>query len=1236
MVGRALPPGIPEEIWDLAAQRAWVAAAVTATASVLPEGERPSDGWQRLAMALSDALVGPVQRAFLANLRRIEGTVRVVPRELRVAWIFTGQLEVEIELRTEGFRELLDATVVTQIVGRTSGDTWGELPGLGHVAEGVHLRTTDPPRQLKLTGPCPPEVKEIRCRVSVASRTQDGYTCAWPLTSFKPEEPRPSPHVAFTWGQLPQRFFASQERVRQWKTGVLIVGAEPVCAPGMLAVALAQGAGSTLVDLDELLADAGPGRARPRLLTAEVVLALLDGAPSLETAARRAREQGPGALARNDVSRVVVHPCEETLRRLFAGEESCGWQLLGERLKSHGRDGASPVIVFLVSDEMAVHLGIRLGGSARSICLSRPPTPEEGIEDLPGLRAELFATLWRQGLGPEEAREIFERADEDLRVLGDWLANRRPDGRMTNLPPPSSLTRWARVDLRRLSPGDLLRVLLLYSICSELPLSELQPGMVLGSGFKKTRKKTTEPEPLGSGAVLTRSLLKVLSRPTRRSRNFPVAGFLPGRPTRVPAERGWLEHYIRLEESNALRLERLGFTRRLHGVHRLRPLYQQALDQLLSQASCDPRTVFLDLSPHGSLLDAIELASLAKLASEDENVLARGDPQQKHLFRAIGRLWTRESHSKPQNARDCIALSSFLAGDKTRPCVVRPSDPGKPILEALGPDHFTLIGLAPAATGGMLQYLAFSDEAPSPASWIGVRNALRAAVTAEESVEALLILLGRGIEDWPDPPPGEPLIVVREAALRSLLVAERPSATFWAMVRARVGLTRISPYRDSVALPPGSPLFVGRRRILDEILHRLPERSFLVVGPRQMGKTSLLNRVFHEARSRAELLFVRLDTQGMERREELRPGLVSEYRRLFGQEAPDLGSYELIKDLASHARERGARAVFLINEIDGLLEEDPRFLSLLRGMADASEAAFVLVGYATAVAACRDPWGPLYHFTSGYPGSKAFRLSVLEAEETGEIMRWLEEPPLGLSWATPRDRTQALSLLQECAYGIPWFLQQVCARLVERLERQAAWLLRADDLRAVLAAEEGESALLGHLHATNFSLLMKKPRERRDLRAVMTPEDRALNLAIRALLLAAVGRIYFAETRDTHFWSGLRDLDERTLAFTPEEARNWLNEEVDAHLNAREKRRVQRYLRAFPIEDLLSHLCLTLFLVPADEDLVLPRYAFLKHIYPIELRRAAASGRNLGDRLLETLVELHRVARELQPEETPW
>src|SRR5690606_29761621 len=83
-------------------------------------------------------------------------------------------------------------------------------------------------------------------------------------------------------------------------------------------------------------------------------------------------------------------------------------------------------------------------------------------------------------------------------------------------------------------------------------------------------------------------------------------------------------------------------------------------------------------------------------------------------------------------------------------------------------------------------------------------------------------------------------------ALRQVLTAENWWRALLATANTSAPPAHINPFRSQGSLDPGHRLFVGRQSIRSDFSRNITRRHFLLLGSRRIGKTSLMNQLYHD------------------------------------------------------------------------------------------------------------------------------------------------------------------------------------------------------------------------------------------------------------------------------------------------------------------------------------------------------------------------------------------------------
>lgn len=163
------------------------------------------------------------------------------------------------------------------------------------------------------------------------------------------------------------------------------------------------------------------------------------------------------------------------------------------------------------------------------------------------------------------------------------------------------------------------------------------------------------------------------------------------------------------------------------------------------------------------------------------------------------------------------------------------------------------------------------------------------------------------------------------------------------------GLLALSPYniQGEVKNPR---MFYGRDRELRQIMQTATPQ-FLLVGPRRIGKSSLLRRLQDELpKQRPALLLLSLDVIGIDKPAGLAQLPAHRLRRAALPAGDEPQAVAYIDDLLrSHFTDAGRQGLLLIDEVDRLVEADAAadfpLLNRLRSLQHDGVCSFILAGY---------------------------------------------------------------------------------------------------------------------------------------------------------------------------------------------------------------------------------------------------------------------------------------------------
>lgn len=1160
---------LPEVTWRLDRQARWLTEAL-GRRMALPASSG-EDAWAGVAGWLLGHVGAAYQEAVLARLTAVVAQVRVRLSTKVLRWV-GDTVTLGLDLVHEGPLAITEPTVQVGVPGG-SGDT--PLVDGAWEWTGKRLEPGDPPIRGRLRLTVPEDPQDLKLLVTVKSKGETLDETLWPVDVGRRAQAPAGGNLLLDSDRV---WSAFKERVARVDRGVAVLVLDAVLDPEVVVDRLMDLPGSDRVDLDQKLADLGPGRRRPDALTSQAVLRVLGGRDPLDESV----DFGSGSLPRegDGPGRVVLHPANDTTQRLLGHKRV--WEEMRQIMRAYAESSSAPAVIVVLPAALGAAKFAELVESGAK--LLHPAHLETGMWEEESL---LRTVARRLRTDTASAGRAVVEAGGDLRVLEDRLRHRG-----------DTALAWARGDLAGLEPSELAALVALSAGRTRVLVSRVQRGMVSAETVKSTPKT-----PGRQAKVLARqgSPVDNPSRVANVRRELLVRGMADTDLKDLPeAERSVL-HLVGFDAAMQLRLLRLGLLVEDQGLIRLRPDLDRLIGRMRSNGGLDLHEVIEALGDQDTWWRAIRIKDLVHVDQDGLGPYRPHDAERAaHMFRNLGRLW------RDEDADLAVAANLVRAWTGAPPVRTSRLERSPAVVTAEIEDHDALPGRSVA-----LHFLPSGATAPPTRSG------------------RLDVYIGPGV-DYVERDGAE--VCIGDAQVRAILRSPDMRQGFWAAVRAQLDMTELSPFTHNAALPVGSPMFVGRSAIRRYAAANLRRRSMLILGARQVGKTSLLHQLYHEACQRQQddkLDPMLIDAQGRDT-----PALLlSQLRQLLGdrQLSPHVADTEEALDrLELHALDGDRMPVLFVNEIDGLLRHSSDFLQRLRARHEAGRMRFVFVGYAAARWALDDGESPLFHFTQAAHG-RAWFLGPLEPDESRELIGWLTRPPLALQWQDDDHRARGEALLMDHAHHIAWVLQDLCQALVEDMAGRGVGLICLDDMRRVL---DGRPSLLDHLHEFGLADAMGQEGESADgAEESEAPENKAPeNLAQetgRLILLLLATRLYFADGQRPSV-AEIRAMSPQAVAFRTGDVLRMCEEGLDKlPVLDTERRAIQEVIAAVPMRRFLQALSLSLILAPIDTEDGEPGWWFHGHIYPAELRRAEAMGRSIEDRIHD---QAQRVLYHLQPQ----
>jgi hypothetical protein len=279
--------------------------------------------------------------------------------------------------------------------------------------------------------------------------------------------------------------------------------------------------------------------------------------------------------------------------------------------------------------------------------------------------------------------------------------------------------------------------------------------------------------------------------------------------------------------------------------------------------------------------------------------------------------------------------------------------------------------------------------------------------------------------------------------------ANSPTRVVQDILLAQIPRSQLAPYE--ISRPVTGSRFFGREHYLNQILTH-PQRNYLVIGIRRVGKTSLLREVERLLElkeptkdKRHRRLYV--DCSVLTTPEEF-------YREIVGKLSPrDLKRFEREsqslrfqgKMFEYLAGQHGGQIVYLLDEIDRLLEHLGNDLSMFDVLRKASQldgtARFIMAGFRSARRAVNDVETPFHNFSDTiYLGP----FDLLEVRKMVEI-------PMDQLRVRLEGRGAIVQRIFRETAGMPNLVQFYCKSLLEQLDRdeESTGTVMAESLQSV-------------------------------------------------------------------------------------------------------------------------------------------------------------------------------------------
>ncbi|MFM7199526.1 MAG: AAA family ATPase [Myxococcota bacterium] len=300
------------------------------------------------------------------------------------------------------------------------------------------------------------------------------------------------------------------------------------------------------------------------------------------------------------------------------------------------------------------------------------------------------------------------------------------------------------------------------------------------------------------------------------------------------------------------------------------------------------------------------------------------------------------------------------------------------------------------------------------------------------------------LSDAPSLPPlnvtGTRFVPLNERELRQILFSQDVEPAFVQHIIRHVRITEVSPYSSKGEVSNPS-MFMGRKFEQDRIT--FSERAtFSIVGARQIGKSSLMGalRRYYRDHARPEVYAITLTLQ------EDPPRFYRRIAMLLGKSRAPRSSHEFAEMLEQHHQQTRIPALFLIDEVDGLLSRERQqgypVLTAMRRLQQQDVCWFVLAGYWELMRLGNDYHSPLYNM------SEVIELGPLKPEDALELVI-SPMTRMGLHF----ENEQLAQDIVHVTHGHPHLIQFICNQLLERMTANRRPVFTQQDWQAVRTSD---------------------------------------------------------------------------------------------------------------------------------------------------------------------------------------
>jgi hypothetical protein len=276
--------------------------------------------------------------------------------------------------------------------------------------------------------------------------------------------------------------------------------------------------------------------------------------------------------------------------------------------------------------------------------------------------------------------------------------------------------------------------------------------------------------------------------------------------------------------------------------------------------------------------------------------------------------------------------------------------------------------------------------------------------------------------------------------LKHILLADSPREEFLNLLVEQVNIAALSPFRIA---GPVQKMFFGRKNEIQRIMNSITHsgaKCYAIIGPRRIGKTSLIFRIQAELKKYKNFQTIFVDCLPYKSTNlELYNAILS---KLEIVERPTENG-EFVRILDSFCKQHSVKLVILLDEVDRLLnyDVDNNFTNTLHALINEAGIKIIIAGYSTLYFQMREIKSPLFNML------ERLELSSIEAQDSFTFIQETFRNIYKIS-------NTNIEYILENTGGYPNFIQFCCKALVEKTALLKERTISQKDIDRVLSSQD--------------------------------------------------------------------------------------------------------------------------------------------------------------------------------------